>query len=198
MAKILVVNDLGNSYAKAVAGLAEICDDVADFVRNPENYDMLLFTGGADITPKLYGDTSPSGLCNTNERRDALEFALAKRAMEAGVIMAGICRGFQLLNVFSGGRMIHHLERHAGTMHDTVIEALGRSIRTNSLHHQMAILPTSGYLVAHCSKSLSPVYIGRDDLEEEIYVPETEAAIFPSTKSFGVQWHPEMMNPKEE
>ena len=71
--------------------------------------DGLLFTGGQDVDPALYGE-EPSPRCGVPcPRRDALEAGLFRLAMAEGTPMLGICRGLQLMNVLLGGTLYQDL-----------------------------------------------------------------------------------------
>jgi len=191
--KILIPFSIG--YGEAILGLGRLTDRVQDFFAKPEDFKLVLFTGGSDVTPELYGDTSPHGICRTNPNRDRIETRIFQEALKRGIKMTGICRGAQFINAMSGGRLIHHLVDHAGCAHE-VETAQGETFMTNSLHHQMIIPPADGLIVAWSKDRLSSVYVGRGDEAEEYKGPETEAIVISRTLCCGVQWHPEMMDPK--
>lgn len=69
--------------------------------------DLVCFTGGADVNPKVYGE-EPNGARHWNDERDAEELAVYEK-FKGDIPMVGICRGGQLLNVLNGGTMIQHL-----------------------------------------------------------------------------------------
>ncbi len=189
--KILIVQ--GPSYAAAVDGLGSPTSRVARFMDNPKDFKLVLFTGGADVDPKFYGDTSPNKFCFSNPSRDIFEIAIFKRAKENNIPMTGICRGLQFLNVMNGGKLVHHLDGHEGVFHN--VETFnGESFRINSLHHQMIIPAKGSIVIAWCDPALSKVYFGQNDDLIKDKMMECEAAIFPQTRSFGVQYHPEMMS----
>ena len=73
--------------------------------------DGLLLPGGADLDPALYGQPSHPAT-HVEPDRDQLELAVWKAARERGVPVLGICRGFQAINVFSGGSLVQHLDGH--------------------------------------------------------------------------------------
>lgn len=195
MSKILVVN--GMSYGKAVEGLGDITGDVQSFMENPDEFSLVMFTGGEDITPSWYGHTSPKGNCHYNEHRDEMEKVIFDHALEAGVRMTGICRGVQFLNVMAGGTMIHHVTSHGGTNHG-MATANGDIVRVNSLHHQMVLPPEDAVLIGWSEDRRSDIYIG--DGDERIVGPdrEAEAVVFPKIGAAGVQYHPEMMSPDSD
>lgn len=195
MKKILVLN--GPSYGRAITGQGELKTSAGDFLRNPEQYSLVLFTGGEDVSPDLYGETSPMRICGSNKHRDVFEGKVLSVAQVHGIPCAGICRGIQFLNVMSGGRMMHHLDGHGGTKHD-VVNTVGAPVLANSYHHQMILPAADAIVVGVAEHKMSAEYIGNMDEAVEYTGPEIEAAIFPATKCFGVQWHPEMMSPDSD
>jgi putative glutamine amidotransferase len=75
--------------------------------------DGLLLTGGPDLDPGRYGAT-PDGRGVVDPARDALDLAAWEAAEARGVPVLGLCRGLQAMNVFAGGRLLQHVEGHAG------------------------------------------------------------------------------------
>ncbi|MEX0709638.1 MAG: gamma-glutamyl-gamma-aminobutyrate hydrolase family protein [Chloroflexota bacterium] len=73
--------------------------------------DGLLLPGGADLDPALYGE-EPHPAVAVEGARDDLELAAWSAARARGVPIFGVCRGFQAINVFSGGTLVQHLEGH--------------------------------------------------------------------------------------
>jgi putative glutamine amidotransferase len=73
----------------------------------------LLLSGGADIAPGRYGGTG-QGSSDVDPERDALEAEAWAAAQARHLPVLGICRGFQAINVFSGGRLLQDVARHAG------------------------------------------------------------------------------------
>ena len=76
-----------------------------------ERMDGLLLTGGADLDPALYGEEL-NGSEPPEPGRDTLEREAWDAATRRGVPVLGICRGFQAINVFSGGRLMQHVTGH--------------------------------------------------------------------------------------
>lgn len=192
MKQILILN--GGSYARAFTGIADITFSMKteDFLRNPKRFSMVLFTGGEDVSPQFYGDTSPQGYCSYSYRRDVEEREVFLSAAENNIPMVGICRGVQFLNVMSGGRMMHDISNHGGTIHRFQSPLLSVPIAVNSYHHQMVIPSEDAMVIGTTVKNLSKRYIGRNDEEEKYTDPEVEAIIVSRTKVFGVQYHAEM------
>ena len=75
--------------------------------------DGLLLAGGPDIDPARYGRRRlPTDI--VEEDRDALEADAWAAAADRALPVVGLCRGFQAINVFSGGTLIQHLDGHSG------------------------------------------------------------------------------------
>lgn len=156
----------------------------------------LLLTGGEDVDPARY-DAEPSPLLRrVNPARDAVEFEALGCALELGMPVLGICRGFQLLNVYLGGTLyqdlpteypktLTHLQIQpwGQSSHHAHVESgsqLHREIRThdlfiNSFHHQG---------VKELAPDLRAVAWAEDGLIEA-------AELRSRPWVFGVQWHPE-------
>ncbi len=85
--------------------------------------DGLMLTGGADIEPSRYGAAGPgapgpdaavTGPAKIEPGRDELDAAAWAIAEARGIPVLGICRGFQAMNVFTGGTLLQHVDGHAG------------------------------------------------------------------------------------
>jgi putative glutamine amidotransferase len=74
----------------------------------------LMLTGGADVDPALY-DEPVAGAAEIDPARDQLERLAWQEAERRHVPVFGICRGFQAINVFSGGSLRQDVPDHAGT-----------------------------------------------------------------------------------
>ncbi len=79
-----------------------------------QTVDGLVFAGGGDIDPSVYGGTKHSSLDRVDPLRDKFELALAKRVIDSTIPVLGICRGFQLLAVASGVGLITHIPDDIG------------------------------------------------------------------------------------
>jgi putative glutamine amidotransferase len=73
----------------------------------------LLLTGGADLAPRLFGQ-EPAGARDGDDSRDEVEGEAWRSAAARRLPVLGICRGFQAINVFSGGTLTQHLDGHDG------------------------------------------------------------------------------------
>ena len=161
--------------------------------------DGLLFTGGQDLDPRLYGQAPIPQCGELCPQRDALELALLRAALDRGLPLLGICRGLQLLNVGLGGTLWQDLPSqrpgpvahrmkppYDGWAHTVILlDPMAARYRTrmlmvNSLHHQA---------VRDLAPGLEPLACSEDGLVEGARVPDHPFA-------WGVQWHPEFYDPR--
>ena len=162
---------------------------VSDF----DTADLIVFTGGSDVSPHLYGDAAHRTTGN-NTIRDAKEERLFDAAQDRGVACVGICRGAQFLNVMSGGRMYQDVDKHT-TSHYLTDHETGEVVYVSSTHHQM-MMPGAGAQVVATSNlkgkrewfdDVTP----RSDIADEDY----EVVYYPTTKCLCFQPHPEFNTP---
>jgi putative glutamine amidotransferase len=155
--------------------------------------DGLLFSGGSDIDPDLYGAEAHPATNGIRPERDRAELALLEAALDRDMPMLAVCRGSQVLNVARGGNLVQHLpevvgdDKHKHTPgvfadHDvdlkpgTVVHrVLGDRAPVKSHHHQ-------GY--GQLGAGLRPAAHAEDGTIEAIEDPTRRFAV-------GVLWHPE-------
>ena len=181
------------SYKNVVDMFGETTDDIKMLFNTPEKFKLILFSGGADVNPKLYGHESPDYLCHYSETRDALDIKIFKLALKNNIKMVGICRGLQFLNVMSGGTLIHHINNHSGSLHNFISPRINKEIKVNSLHHQMVVPHKDSFTIGTTEKQLSELYFGDNDELVDRQELDAEALYMPSINACGVQYHPEMM-----
>lgn len=155
--------------------------------------DGLLFSGGSDIDPELYGAEAHPATNGARPERDRAEIALLRAALERDMPVLAVCRGSQVLNVALGGDLVQHLpevvghERHKQAPsvfgdHDVdlvpgtrVQRLLGDHAPVKSHHHQ-------GY--GRLGDGLQEAARADDGTVEAIEDPSRRFAL-------GVLWHPE-------
>jgi putative glutamine amidotransferase len=116
--------------------------------------DGLLFSGGSDLDPALYGQDPHTETAGVRTERDRSELALLTAALERDLPVLAVCRGSQILNVALGGDLVQHLpeivgdEKHKHTPgvfgdHEVDVRAdsrvgalLGERAPVKSHHHQ--------------------------------------------------------------
>ncbi|HKL76687.1 MAG TPA: gamma-glutamyl-gamma-aminobutyrate hydrolase family protein, partial [Halanaerobiales bacterium] len=169
-----------------------------------EKCDGLLFSGGPDISPYLYGAGPDSQCGKVIPARDEFELKLLEKAIEKEKPVLGICRGAQLINVSYNGTLKQHIDDHRDGLkhhalikfprwykaHDVEIKKESHifkaykkeKMKTNSLHHQAIKEVGDGLTVT--AKASDGIVEGVEDKDKDFLV--------------GVQWHPEMMYFKHE
>lgn len=164
---------------------------------------VLVLWGGEDISPAIYNKprSQHTGARDVLSRRDLMEVALAKRAIERGMPIIGVCRGAQMLCGLAGGHLIQHVRHHGGR--HTVTTFDGKKIQTNSIHHQMMYpFNVKHELRAWLPHPLSDIHVdvqdNGDEFDRKDMAVEPECVYFPEIKGHAVQWHPEMMQPNSE
>ncbi len=158
-----------------------------------ERLDAVVFAGGADLDPGLYGEEPHPETTGVRPERDAAEVPLMKAVLDRDVPFLGVCRGMQVFSVVCGGSLVQHLpdavghEGHRpapGTFgaHDVRLEpgslahrVLGPTVSVPSYHHQG--LATAG--------SLTVTGWADDETPEVVEDPRLRFAL-------GVLWHPEV------
>lgn len=128
-----------------------------------ENYDLVIFPGGEDISPSLYGARNKH--CGAiNGGRDEFERMTFKYAYDKTKIkILGICRGHQLINAILGGYVIQDIREEFGSGHKPwhdlkqsyVTDFSNIFTHVNSLHHQGVIESGSGLRSTTTHKNLS-------------------------------------------
>lgn len=169
-------------------------------VDNIKDADIVQFTGGADVTPAMYGEHTHRSTY-FSQRRDMYETDVFKDATALGKFCVGICRGGQFLNVVNGGTMWQDVDGHAihGT-HGVLDIHTGRIIPCTSTHHQMMKKGEKGILVAQSAEMLSSSKRFMTGLHQEPQEQiargvaiETESVYYPETRSLCFQPHPEIV-----
>jgi putative glutamine amidotransferase len=158
-----------------------------------DRLDGLLFSGGSDLDPELYGQAAHDETNGVVAERDRAELALLQAALERDMPVLAVCRGSQVLNIALGGDLVQHLpdvvgdEKHKHTpgafadhdvevVPDTLLhDILGSHAPVKSHHHQ-------GY--GKLGMGLREAARAADGTVEALEDPERRFAI-------GVLWHPE-------
>lgn len=161
--------------------------------------DGIYFTGGNDIFPMTYGEEPLKELGKLIPERDDFEIKLYQKGEKLDLPMLGVCRGYQIMNVASGGSLYQdiYIQREKTIGHnpknipvDCEFHTINISkntklynifntdvIKTNSFHHQA---------IKNVARNYKVSAVAQDGIIEAI---ESELLTF----AIGVQWHPEDM-----
>ena len=164
--------------------------------------DGLLLQGGADMSPKSYGETPINPMWAGDEIRDQYEIELFHEFVTQGKPVFGICRGHQVINVALGGKLYQDIatqcpgkgahrdeSKYENHFHDmrilpnTWLSRLYPQVevkRINTIHHQA---------IKSIGEGLVPEAVSEPDGIVEAIRWEGHSFVV------GVQWHPEFMDP---
>jgi len=155
--------------------------------------DGVVFSGGADLDPQLYGQEAHPETKGVVAERDRGELALLQAALARDMPVLAVCRGVQVLNVALGGDLVQHLpevvghENHKHTPgeyadHDVTVEPdtrlgslIGDRAPVKSHHHQG---------LGRLGEGLRESARAEDGTPEALEDPSRRFAL-------GVLWHPE-------
>lgn len=151
--------------------------------------ELVVFTGGADVSPALYADQQHKYTGN-DPARDAKEANIFHQCTALKIPMVGICRGAQFLNVMSGGRMYQHVERHTRS-HSIVDLQTGEAVYVSSTHHQMMMPSSEALLVATASLGGEREWFDGVVARKDISNQDIEVVYYQHTNSLCFQPHPE-------
>ncbi len=199
----------GEKYLKAITEAANavpliipvLADDLA-LDELVDQVDGVMLTGSpSDIEPHHYGSESDDPDALRDPHRDAMTLPIARHALQTGVPLFAICRGFQELNVVLGGTLhqkvrdvpgYHNhkenpqdpVEVQYGPAHPVVLSEGGMlsrlagagEVMVNSLHGQGIRKLAAGVTVEA---------VADDGLIEAFTVDDAGAF------ALAVQWHPE-------
>lgn len=198
-------NSLDCAYINSVTSaggvplLLPVINNKEDIKQYLNNIDGLIFSGGEDILPEIYGENPINELRAISTERDFFEIELFKLAYDMDKPILGICRGIQLINVASGGTLYQdiHVQRENALGHyptkikrDSLYHFIDiekgsklfdifneERIMVNSFHHQS---------VKNVSQSFRITARSYDGIIEAIEAKDKKFVV-------GVQWHPEAL-----
>lgn len=168
--------------------------------------DGLIITGGVDMSPLSYGEKPLRPEWSGDKWRDDYEIALINAALALDKPLLGICRGHQVLNVAMGGSLYQDVKtQHKGSLHHRIFDVYEQNLHKvqltpggtlarvygkktgmiNSVHHQA---------VKRLAKGLKVEAISEDDgVVEALRLGGKDDPFL-----LGLQWHPELQDPKDK
>ena len=166
--------------------------------------DGIVLTGGEDINPLMYGDSSNLLLCEAMDfRRDTIEKKLFDFALSAQIPFIGICRGMQMMNVAHGGTLYGDIPSELGdevihrnngeVMHDILVKCY-------NLDYTKMIFPQTSLMTPPTSVVTDTVFTvnswhhqGLKDIAEGILVIAESADGLPEAVIMDKKIHPFMI-----
>lgn len=159
---------------------------------------LVIFSGGTDVNPELYGHRNvASGYPDI--LRDLHEKKIFEGAYKRNIPRLGICRGSQFLCVMHGGWLVQDMDGHGGQNHKVALThdpAGRRTIITNSYHHQMVVPNRHHSTILGSTQNMGHRFKYDTDAIQQppsfdfnpeiVYYADHEGG-----PSLGVQYHPE-------
>lgn len=189
--------------AGGIPVMLPLTEEKTDISELLDRLDGLIFTGGHDVDPSVYGEARLPECGRSISERDSMERLLMDAALERDLPALGICRGLQFFNAALGGSLYQDLpaQHPSGVEHEMkppfdrsahevevlentpLYDLIGkRTLGVNSRHHQA---------IKDLAPSLKPMAISPDGLTEAVWMPGKRFFL-------AVQWHPEHSFRKDE
>ena len=199
---------IGSDYYNAIAAAGGIpvllpcTKDTALIGMLVGRIDGIMFTGGEDYDPALFGEERIPELGTVNGFRDTSDFAYARMALKQRKPILGICRGEQLLNIVLGGTLYQDLPSQTGkTSHSQNGSGKkpchGMTIDRNSILHRIigrdsVIVNTSHHqAVKRLGEGLRVTAVSDDGVVEAFESTDRKM------KVLAVQFHPERLRKED-
>lgn len=171
--------------------------------RSLDDADIVLFVGGADVNPLLYGEEplERTGFDVKTDNRDMFAWRHASDKFKIG-----ICRGGQFLNVMNGGRLWQHVDNH--TQEHTITDMFtGQVVQVSSTHHQQfrpaanaAVIATARCTTQKHSENQRWFFKDKFSFQEtpmdKYFKIDHEVLFYHDTRSLCFQPHPEYIMPQ--
>jgi len=188
--------------AGAMPVLLPALGDALDLDAILARMDGVLLTGSpSNVHPSLYGEEPTRGHEPYDPARDATTLPLIRRALDLGVPLLAICRGYQELNVALGGSLHTEIQTFEGRMDHRAPDTTDWDARF-AIRHPVHIVRDGciGKILDTDTVDVNSLHrqgLARlaDRLAIEATAPDgtIEAVRVIDAKAFavGVQWHPE-------
>lgn len=176
--------------------------------------DLLVLPGGRDVNPIRYGESPHVKTQNPDIQYEFFDEKVLPKYIKEKTPIFGICRGFQTLNVFFGGKINQDIwQDYSGNERGKLVDTLclnpiqpveikeewingskkwgdktltGLHLKVNSLHHQGVFAKPKGKFEVTLSDEFY-------QLAYNLNYGNTEAICHKKLPIIAVQWHPEEM-----
>lgn len=179
-----------------------------EIVKEIHDSNLVMFTGGPDVTPKLYGHC-PHHSTSSSVERDETDKKAYDIATYSQLPKIGICRGAQFLCVMAGGTLVQ--DQSNGMAIHAVKTFTKKSLPVRSDHHQAQYpwgLPEGTWDLLSWTESMHSKHIGWHNgvgITELInslghrynsptkgpHLPEIEDVYYRNINALAIQSHPE-------
>ena len=173
-----------------------VCSDFEKLKTMIALCDGLLVPGGEDVDPALYGENPHRQLGEIRPWHDKFLLEALRLAEERGIPCLGICKGMQIMAVYSGGALYQDI--HAQAPGEVYLHC--QRGRRDHLFHQVSMKEET-----HLARILGQNRVGVNSIHHQsvrslgdklIVTAEADDGIVEGLESrdglwIGVQWHPE-------
>jgi putative glutamine amidotransferase len=182
--------------------------EITDIGTLLDTVDGILLTGArANVHPSHFGEEENPAYEPYDQPRDALALAVIKAAVERGMPLFGICRGFQEMNVAFGGSLHPEIRELPGRMNHRALRLANGEINPDpnviyAERHEVRLAPGGvfaellgvetirvnslhGQGILETGKRVVVEGVAEDDTIEAIRIDGAQSF------ALGVQWHAE-------
>jgi gamma-glutamyl-gamma-aminobutyrate hydrolase PuuD len=158
-------------------------------VQSPLDADLVIFTGGVDVNPLLYGEEKHNTTYHSpaRDRRDQQVWDIC---VENGIPMLGICRGAQFGAVMKGAKLYQDVNNH-NQDHTIWDIRKSRQVPVSSVHHQMVIADIPGGMIVIADANNATERWKNPTEKVSGKRMDVEAFWYPDVAFLGIQGHPE-------
>jgi putative glutamine amidotransferase len=184
------------AYVRAVeraGGVPVLIPPSGDVDETLDRVDGVVFSGGSDLDPELYGEEAHAETVGVVRERDDFELRLMRAALARDLPVLAICRGSQVLNVALGGSLEQHVPDrvHTDVHKQTPGVFADHDVAVRAETRLASILGERHDVKSHHHQGFDRIGEG---LVESARAPDgtLEALEDPSRRfTLGVLWHPE-------
>ena len=191
----------GIREAGGIPIMLPLSTDVEEIEQLMTMVDGVLFTGGHDVSPSVYGEKALPGMVVSFQKRDEMESIVLDICLREHKAVLGICRGIQFINAAMGGKLYQDLptehpsdtEHHQTPPYDVPIHKVIVNKETplgtilfgdNTAEHELMVNSYHHQAVKELAPGLEIMAESEDGLIEAVYKPD-------ETFFWAFQWHPE-------